>query len=47
MIHRNSLVPYGFDCDMADQSTKFCTVTALDVQNNFRRGTTPISPGTP
>ena len=26
-----SLVPYGFDPDTADQSTKFCTLIPLDV----------------
>ena len=26
-----SLVPYGFDRDTADQSTKFCTLIPLDV----------------
>ena len=27
----NSLVPYGFDRDTVDQSTKFCTVIPLDI----------------
>jgi len=40
----NSLVPYGFDCDTVDQSTKFCIAIPLDIQNNFRRGATPKSP---
>ena len=26
-----SLVPYGFDRDTVDQSTKFCTVIPLDI----------------
>ena len=33
----NSLVPYGFDRGTVDQSTKFCSVTLLVMQNNFRR----------
>ena len=42
-----SLVPYGFDLDTMDQSTKFCTVIPLDILTNFRRGATFKSPGTP
>ena len=42
-----SLVPYGFDYDTADQSTKFCTVIPLDTYTNFRRGATSKSPGIP
>jgi len=35
-----SPVPYGFDCDFADQSTKLGTITPYDVLSNFRRGAT-------